>query len=807
MQLHSSNPVSSGRGGHRHVDVASSLRQSPKPDVGSSRRRTVRALRHDTPDEAASDDEDDDAGGDVVSGRPTGGDGAIVAAVKITVRSAAVTHAGGDTTDSDEADADDDDEEGESTSGTSSLTASSNPPSLKQDPTQPPDPQQQDDGNSSDDATTEDDTPPPPPLAEWRVQRPAVSVVMQKPISGCRMVRDDDEGENTGTDEGNNDEEEGDGDGDEAASSHTTTSPPSGTRTPTPVAPPDAPIESNDDTSPLMPLPVIVAPSPRERPLEASSGGTTVLNAAALHAITPTDSARLQASPSGSTYAASSPRVDDLLSPLDGASSDGDTRDGVTPSTEALVRTPAPPMTEMGASSPPSGPRATRRSFRLQLGREVGSGGFGHVRQAINRDNGELVAVKVFKSHLVARDIQREIDVNSKLPLHDHCIAYHGTVSSKHHVCIVMEYVSGGSIEQLLQTAGRFDENTCRQYTRMALSGLRHLHEHDIVHQDIKGANVLVDEKGRAKIADFGCSHDLSTRSGSMSQSGGGWNRGTPLWMSPEVCSGKERASKASDIWSFGCLVLEMLSDNHLPWPDFHRGMNIMTILYAIASAKKPPPFPAVLSDEGKDFLSHCLEIDPSLRWTAAQLSDHPFLRIHAEIPDGGDDEVVEGLSTAVTSASTSLNFAERRSKRRSGDDDGDGDDDDDNATSATIDGVTESQLAQHLQIRCPARMGPMVPPNDATQEGGGRTANPQLQDDDGHDATAAASSSAPPLAVVAPQPTNGVIFCSSAQITVGQPLDTRFVVQDVVGSPSSGGRKPLGQDKGLLGTFKQLFS
>lgn len=114
---------------------------------------------------------------------------------------------------------------------------------------------------------------------------------------------------------------------------------------------------------------------------------------------------------------------------------------------------------------------------------------------------------------------------------------------------------------------------------------------------------MLLDEHGVAKIVDFGCCKDLNQGNTTL---GGG---GTPLWMAPEVCRG-EGATMKSDVWSFGCLCLEMTNESGQPW-NFPPGMNLQGIAYAIAQANKPPAIPSTLSLLAIDMISNCLKLDP----------------------------------------------------------------------------------------------------------------------------------------------------------------------------------------------------
>ena len=143
----------------------------------------------------------------------------------------------------------------------------------------------------------------------------------------------------------------------------------------------------------------------------------------------------------------------------------------------------------------------------------------------------------------------------------------------------------GGSIASLLQRFGAFAEKLVAVYTRQILEGLHYLHTHHIMHRDIKGANILVDNAGCVKLADFGASRrlaDLVTM-----ESGCKSVKGTPYWMAPEVIKQTGHGRQA-DIWSVACTVIEMATAKP-PWSDFTTPVSAM---FHIASAKGPPPLP-----------------------------------------------------------------------------------------------------------------------------------------------------------------------------------------------------------------------
>lgn len=92
---------------------------------------------------------------------------------------------------------------------------------------------------------------------------------------------------------------------------------------------------------------------------------------------------------------------------------------------------------------------------------------------------------------------------------HENIVRYLGTERTDETLSIFMEYVPGGSIRQLLDKFGPFEEAVVRVYTRQLLLGLEVLHRNGIAHRDIKGANVLVANDGTVKLADFGASKQL----------------------------------------------------------------------------------------------------------------------------------------------------------------------------------------------------------------------------------------------------------------------------------------------------------
>ena len=128
------------------------------------------------------------------------------------------------------------------------------------------------------------------------------------------------------------------------------------------------------------------------------------------------------------------------------------------------------------------------------------------------------------------------------------------------------------------------------------LEGLQYLHANDIIHRDLKCANVLVDNMGTIKLSDFGASKKIIQTFDNNPEGLTKSVIGSPFWMAPEVID-KSGYGKSADIWGLGCCVLEMLSSQP-PWSEF--GSDAKVIMNAITNAKKPPTYPNNISRECK---------------------------------------------------------------------------------------------------------------------------------------------------------------------------------------------------------------
>lgn len=143
------------------------------------------------------------------------------------------------------------------------------------------------------------------------------------------------------------------------------------------------------------------------------------------------------------------------------------------------------------------------------------------------------------------------------------------------------------------------------------------------------GANIFLTSDGNLKLGDFGCCMKLknqTTMAGELSAF-----VGTPAYMAPEIFTKNavEGHGRAVDVWSIGCVVLEMLTGRR-PWHDLDNSYQIM---FRVGMGETPE-IPDAFCGEDRSFIDHCLNHDPRLRWSTGQLLIHPFTKVE-------DDEAI----------------------------------------------------------------------------------------------------------------------------------------------------------------------
>jgi serine/threonine protein kinase/tetratricopeptide (TPR) repeat protein len=259
---------------------------------------------------------------------------------------------------------------------------------------------------------------------------------------------------------------------------------------------------------------------------------------------------------------------------------------------------------------------------RFQVEHLIGQGGMGEVYRGVDTQTGEHVAIKSLKHEIVESDpglverFQREGEALRQLN-HPHIVKMLATAEEDNHHYLIMEYVAGGSLADLLKETKQLPVTQVLEIALDLADALTRAHRLNIIHRDIKPANVLLAEDGSPRLTDFGIAHIVgSTR---VTQTGA--LVGTYAYLSPEAFNGEELDSRA-DIWAFGVMLCEMLIGRQ-PFEEANPGAIMMAIMHKPAPDLQTlrPDVPVGLAD----LIYRMLEKDrnrriPSVRLVGAEL-------------------------------------------------------------------------------------------------------------------------------------------------------------------------------------------
>ena len=262
----------------------------------------------------------------------------------------------------------------------------------------------------------------------------------------------------------------------------------------------------------------------------------------------------------------------------------------------------------------------------------IGQGAFGSVYKAIHKSTKEIYAIKIIdysknnnreNNDIINynyKSIQQETSLMKLVNDSDYVVKYYGSYFSRktNTLWLILEYCASGSVIDLMLSMDRtFSEIEVATIIEMVLKGLVDLHKKNLIHRDIKGANILLSEDGTAKIADFGVGVHLINEKNRNSK------KGSPYWMSPQVALNSDYDTK-TDIWSLGITCIEMI-EGEPPNSELKPRC-------AIEKIGKSPPIADDLinsdfhTEEFIDFVKKCLEINPMKRPSAKELLNHNFI-------------------------------------------------------------------------------------------------------------------------------------------------------------------------------------
>ena len=245
----------------------------------------------------------------------------------------------------------------------------------------------------------------------------------------------------------------------------------------------------------------------------------------------------------------------------------------------------------------------------------IGQGSYGCVVKATTKSVNSVLAIKEIPliGILNIKSVLDEVEIISQLH-HNNIVKYQGYTTTKEFLLLFMEYISGGTLNNLISSHGKLCESLTKTYIFQVLKGLEYLHYHNIVHRDIKSSNVLVTCDGVCKLADFGSAKKIIGKELTSSVTG------TFNWIAPEVFN-QTGHGRHVDIWGIGCLVIEMATGRP-PWSKLKQ----FDIIMKVCSQDDVPELPKEYSKDAKDFVSLCFKRIPYERPNIYELLQHPFI-------------------------------------------------------------------------------------------------------------------------------------------------------------------------------------
>ena len=260
-----------------------------------------------------------------------------------------------------------------------------------------------------------------------------------------------------------------------------------------------------------------------------------------------------------------------------------------------------------------------------KFGRKIGQGAFGKVNLGLHILTGRVVAIKSFKKEncseeqlkkiLNEKNLMKELENKNIIKILDY-------FEDKDFIFIVMEYVNGGNLYNLLKKRRKLSEKMAKFIYKQIVLSLKYIHSHNIVHRDIKLENILLDLNNGVKICDFGIGKKIK----SPDQLLNGLS-GTPIYMAPEILlSDNNKGYKGFpvDIWSSGVALYIMLS-GEFPFKKIKKEHKKKELEYSILNEE--PKEIKDISKEANNLIKGLLNKDPNKRLSYDEILSHPWIK------------------------------------------------------------------------------------------------------------------------------------------------------------------------------------
>lgn len=263
------------------------------------------------------------------------------------------------------------------------------------------------------------------------------------------------------------------------------------------------------------------------------------------------------------------------------------------------------------------GPSSVPRHFGdYELLEELGSGGMGVVYKARQVSLGRIVALKMILRGELASERERarfraEAEAVAQLD-HPNLVPVHEVGEHEGHLYFTMKFVDGETLTQYLLRQSPSARESATLLHDVCLA-VQYAHEHGVLHRDLKPSNVLIDREGRPHVSDFGLAKRVSS---SVSLTRSGDILGTPGYMSPEQASGRGPTGPASDVYSLGAILYQMLTG----FPPFQARTPLETVMLVLERDAPPPRLLNPRADRDLEMIAlKCLQKPPALRYASAR--------------------------------------------------------------------------------------------------------------------------------------------------------------------------------------------
>ena len=265
--------------------------------------------------------------------------------------------------------------------------------------------------------------------------------------------------------------------------------------------------------------------------------------------------------------------------------------------------------------------------IKYERGKFLGKGGFAKCYELKRVDNGRIFAAKIFDKQGLAngrskKKLINEIKIHKKLN-NANIVGFEKFFEDKDNVYILLELCSNQTLKELVKRRKRLNELEVQCYTLQIIRALRYLHNHRIIHRDLKLGNLFLTSKLELKLGDFGLAAKLEYD---------GQRRktvcGTPNYVAPEILEKKNGHSYEVDIWSLGVVIYTML----FGIPPFDA--NDEKIIYKkIKMNSYKFPENIKVESSAKKLISSMLNLDPSKRPSLDAIMEHDFFKIYHSVP------------------------------------------------------------------------------------------------------------------------------------------------------------------------------